>query len=232
MSETFASDPLATRTYTYDSTTPNHNKGVGRLASVSDGSVTTSYKYDIYGRVFEETQTIGSQSYVLAYDYIADGRISKVTHPSGRVVQYSHDAHGPVSLIRMRETVSSPLVKVFKQIKHTAMSGSRSAGFGGDYGLWSLASGLFENGHQMTVTRDLDGRVTRLKTGTVMDLTFGFDLNSNITSITDAIDGARNGSFQQVGCIRPQAVMHHNYFRAVHCASLNAPYSWLLYWAI
>ena len=133
---------------------------------------------------------------MLAYDYIADGRISKVTHPSGRVVQYSHDAHGPVSLIRMRETVSSPLVKVFKQIKHTAMSGSRSAGFGGDYGLWSLASGLFENGHQMTVTRDLDGRVTRLKTGTVMDLTFGFDLNSNITSITDAIDGARNGSFQ------------------------------------
>jgi RHS repeat-associated protein len=61
--------------------------GVGRLCSVADGSGTTSYTYDAQGRVLTKTQTIGSVVLRVGYGY-TDGRLTRVTLPSGQVVSY------------------------------------------------------------------------------------------------------------------------------------------------
>ena len=200
-SETF--DGGVVRNYGYDELNPAYSEGIGRLTSITDAAVSVSYNYNDYGTVAIETRTIdgpsGPQTYVLDYDYLEDGRLTNVTYPSGRLVKYSHDAHGPVSLIRT-QVPGGALEKLFKQIKHQPIGFSGSGGMGGDYGLWSFRYGVFENGITVTADHDNDGRLTSLTAMlsggvAIQDLDFSYDPNANITSITDNVDAARSQTF-------------------------------------
>ncbi|TFY96143.1 RHS repeat protein, partial [Ramlibacter humi] len=79
-----------TITYTYDACT----NGVGRVCSVADGTVTTSYTYTQAGRVASKTQTVaGSPAaapLTVSYAYNSAGELSQVTTPSGSIVGYSY----------------------------------------------------------------------------------------------------------------------------------------------
>ena len=212
LSETHTARPLETRTYTYDSTTPAANKGVGRLASITDEAGSVSFEYDAHGRATRETRVIdapsGAQSYVLEYAYHPDDRITRITYPSGREVDYAYAAHGPVSEIKTRAGALGTFTTLASQMTHDPAIGeqSRSTGLGGEYGLWSLRSATLGNGLKMTAGRDLDGRLTGLRVapsgsggggGTaVQDLAFAYDPNSNISSITDGVDPARSQTFR------------------------------------
>ena len=73
--------PIRTRT-------TGHN-GIGRLTQITDPSGTTSYAYDLQGRILTETRVIGGTSYVTGYQYNAAGQRIAMTYPSGHVVGYS-----------------------------------------------------------------------------------------------------------------------------------------------
>ncbi|HYH09201.1 MAG TPA: DUF6531 domain-containing protein, partial [Thermoanaerobaculia bacterium] len=79
-----------TVTWTYD-TAPF---GVGRVATMLDPTGSTSYGYERRGLLARETKTVGASTYVTRYGYDEDGNRSRITYPSGRVVDYTFDRAG------------------------------------------------------------------------------------------------------------------------------------------
>ncbi len=69
-------------TYGYDE--------VGRVVSRSVNGVGVSFTYDALGRLSSETNSLGAFAY--AYDGVA-GRVTSVTHPSGRNTSYSYEGN-------------------------------------------------------------------------------------------------------------------------------------------
>jgi YD repeat-containing protein len=88
-------------TYTYDqartdaSGEPYFNKG--ELTSVAtDGTAAApatrhDYDYGRAGQIVAQRQTVGAQTYALAYEYNLAGQLKKQTYPSGRVVAHTYD---------------------------------------------------------------------------------------------------------------------------------------------
>jgi RHS repeat-associated protein len=72
-----------------------YNKG--RLAEVQTeaiGSVpatSQAYNYDLMGRVANNRQTVGTNSYTMLYRYYTGGALKSEQYPSGRVVSYAYD---------------------------------------------------------------------------------------------------------------------------------------------
>ena len=93
----YPADPSQTVTYSYDSTAGG-NHGVGRLTSLADGSGSTSWVYDALGRVIAEIRVIGTKSYQTTYAYDAADNLVHITSPSGRIVSYSRNSLGQVSM--------------------------------------------------------------------------------------------------------------------------------------
>lgn len=149
--------------YGYDAGT----YGKGRLTSLTEknpgGTVvtTTSYAYDIQGRLLTDTRAISGVSYVTTYGYDSSGRLSSVTYPSGRLVSYSFDAVGRISQITTTPAGGSAATVISSVVYHP---------FGGAKG-WTY-------GNSQTYSRsfDLDGRIA------------GFTLAG--TSITNTFDAA------------------------------------------
>ncbi|HZR03992.1 MAG TPA: RHS repeat-associated core domain-containing protein [Burkholderiales bacterium] len=81
-----------TLTYSYDAGT----YGKGKLTGFTDPSGSTSYVYDQKGRLTSETRTIAGVTSATQYSYDSAGRLSRLTYPSGRMLDYSYDAAGRV----------------------------------------------------------------------------------------------------------------------------------------
>jgi RHS repeat-associated protein len=86
------SDTTGTESYTYG-TGPSDNN-VGRLTKMTDPSGSEAYSYDEIGRVTQVTKIVGTTSYPTKYAYNAGSELTKITYPSGRVVEYSYDDVG------------------------------------------------------------------------------------------------------------------------------------------
>jgi YD repeat-containing protein len=84
-----------THTYQYD----QGAYGRGRLTRISEPESTTDSLYDAQGRVTTETRTIGGVAHVTGYTYDAFGRLTRITYPSGREINYGHDSAGRVHQI-------------------------------------------------------------------------------------------------------------------------------------
>ncbi len=86
-------DSGGTIDYVYDTGV----NGIGRLARIIDSSGQTNWSYNPFGETTEKTQVIGAVSLTTSYAYDAEGRLSTITYPSGKVVSYGHDTYRPVS---------------------------------------------------------------------------------------------------------------------------------------
>jgi RHS repeat-associated protein len=86
------SDTTGTETYTYGTSAANFN--IGRLTKMVDPSGSESYGYDKMGRVVQLAKAVGTTSYVTKYAYNSGSELTKITYPSGRVVEYSYDLVG------------------------------------------------------------------------------------------------------------------------------------------
>jgi RHS repeat-associated protein len=71
------------------------NYPVGRLSSVTFGTVTQTYRYDAVGRYQSSEQTVGGQPnpFVFHYNYVPAG-LASMQYPSGRTVTTTYDAAG------------------------------------------------------------------------------------------------------------------------------------------
>ncbi|ACM22010.1 RHS repeat protein [Geotalea daltonii FRC-32] len=161
-------------TYTYD-TCPN---GKGRLCVVTDQSGSTTYEYTKKGQIAKETQTIDGITYITQYTYDMNGNTRTITYPSGRVITYNY-TNDLVSSIT--STIGGVTTSLAGNITYKP--------FGG------VASVTYGNGIIRTIGYDNQYRIVSIATATLQSLTYGFDANSNITSITNTLDNNKNKTY-------------------------------------
>ena len=163
---------------TYDSTA-NGNKGIGRLTGYEDQSGSTALAYDAKGQLTSEVRTITGQSYTTAYEYDTAGKLTKLTYPSGRAINYAYNALGQVSGVTTTFTaVTKTLAEKFNYLPFGPMQAM-----------------TYGNGLVLSQTFDQNYRLTDKDVGNVFKLNFGFSAIDNITSLTDDLNPTENQNF-------------------------------------
>jgi len=69
----------------------------GNVTSISDGTGTTSYQYDLLDRI---TRVRFLQKYEFRYSYSANGNIREISYPTGLEVSYQYDERNRISRIQ------------------------------------------------------------------------------------------------------------------------------------
>lgn len=164
-----------THTFTYDGCT----SGLGRLCSSSDPTGTTSYTYAPQGWIVGRGFSIGGVSYSIGYGYNNLGQLATLVYPDGNTVSYSYSAGA----------VTSVQVSIGGAAQSVASSITYAPG-GGPMTQW-----VSTNGTASVSSNDNDGRLMRIYTPSIQDLTFSYDLSDRVTQIADAIDTPMTQSF-------------------------------------
>ena len=99
---TYPSDASENVAYTYDQTSGG-NFGVGRLTEVTEGSGSTSLVYDAQGQIVTDTKVVDeggyNNTYVVAYAFDMNGKVTQITYPSADVVKITRRTNGQVSTV-------------------------------------------------------------------------------------------------------------------------------------
>ena len=160
----YPSDSSLNVTLTYDSASGcGYSKG--RLCSVADASGTTTYVYDILGRLTDVSETRGSLTFDTSYSYDASGVLTGITLPSGRDIDYTLNGNGQVSSVAadvngFSTTLASSIV--YKP-------------FG------PMASMSYGNSVSLTNTHNTAYQLTNRSIGSLMYDNFTYDDAGNIT---------------------------------------------------
>lgn len=80
--------------------------GGGKLRRIQNENSKLEYTYDSQGRVLSKTQVIGGKNLIVAFEYSLDGNLSKITYPSGHIVEYTYSS-GKVSKISVDSQIIS-----------------------------------------------------------------------------------------------------------------------------
>ena len=170
----FAGLPAETLGFDYDNVA-NGNFGTGRLTAISDGSGSTTFKYDVHGRVLEKRQTVGTgTSRTLATSYLPNGQLEGHVLPSGAIVRYTYRADGRMLTIRVNG------VEIVREIDYHAFSEPKSWRYG--------ATDIYQR------VVDLDGRIEQHSAGDSVR-TLHYDLASRIDGQTDSAGGPNQWAY-------------------------------------
>jgi RHS repeat-associated protein len=146
---------------------------------VVDPSGIYRFTYGIYGNLVKEEKIVKGRSYLIEYNYDKSGHVTGITYPDGLVVHYDRDGMGKAAGVNVIRDGNSQLIA----------SGISYLPFGPMKGL------NFGNGISMVKTFDQAYRVTSIKAGSVEDLSYSYDVLSNIASIQNNTDSAPHQSF-------------------------------------
>jgi YD repeat-containing protein len=163
-----------TLSYVYD----QGENGIGRLTEIRGANSSIVYAYDPYGRIINDTRVIGDQVFVTSYQYDDAGRLSGMTYPSGRKIEYARDAVGRVSKISvLKDGASATLINSVTYLP-----------FG------SIQTVTFSNGKTYNRAYDLEGRIASFTLG-AQTQTVNYDAASHIISIGDANNSAATANY-------------------------------------
>ncbi len=172
-------------TYTYDENSNGQN-GVGRLTTTTDQSGTTTYRYGARGNLTRQTNVQDGISFTTDYVYNSRDELVQMTYPSGRTVDYTLNGLGQINTASTTQS----------GVTQTLVSGSSYLPFG------PMDAMTYGNGLTHSRTFDADHRLTNLQTGTVQDLSYGFDFANNITQQLDNLDSNLTETYQYDGLDR------------------------------
>jgi len=170
--------------FVYDATTGG-NFGVGRLTSVTDAAGTASFVYDAFGNRVLEKRTIAGVVYTTGYSYDLAKNLTKITYPSGLIVNYQRDGLGEISQVSVQSNSGSPPNVIASNIGYLPFGPVQNVTLG--------------NGVQISNSYDLDYRLTGTQaagSSTVQALTVAYDPASNIESIRDNLSPNLSQTFQ------------------------------------
>jgi RHS repeat-associated protein len=153
----------------------------GRLTTMVDGSGTTTFEYDVFGNLTEESKTVGANTHVTGYGYDGADLLVSITYPSGRTVDCMRNTLGQVTSVDT--TYSASTTTVADTIEYEPFGPLKALTFGN-----SLA---------LSRTFDQQYRLTDQTTGTVQDLAFTLDDAGNIDAITDGVSSGLSQGFDQ-----------------------------------
>lgn len=175
-----------TITYTWDTGGLSGSYGMGRLGAISDASGTTQFAYDHRGNMIAQQQTIGTSSAAqLAYAYDLGDRVTQITYPSGRIVQYGRDTKARVNLVQTKASSSvGSWTVIASNITYEPFAAMKTM---------QLGNGLAVANDWGNDGRLASRRLYRTADGTNLSwLTYSYDPNDNIASIVDQIDSTRS----------------------------------------
>ena len=153
----------------------------GRLTTMADGSGTTTFEYDVFGNLVEESRTIGSNTHVTAYAYDEADLVTSITYPSGRTVDYTRNVLGQVASVDT--TYAASTTTVADDIEYEPLGPLKGLTFG--------------NSLVLARTFDQQYRLTDQTTGAVQDLAFTLDDAGNIDAITNGVSSGLSQGFAQ-----------------------------------
>ena len=175
LTRTFPADSTNNIAKTYDQS--GHGFGIGRVTSQTDQAGSLSNTFDERGNNTHNQRVNSGTTDDTYTSYDNASRIATYTNPSQWNVIYTRDAMGQVTAIGSNPPgVYGTPTPVISSITHLP--------FG------PAASLSFANGVNRTAAHDLDYRETQIKdqgTGTVMKLTYTYDMNDNVHILTDAV---------------------------------------------
>jgi len=155
---TYADKPPIT--FSYD----QGGNGTGHLTQMTDESGTTSWTYNLQGKVISKSFNTGTLTLVTQYGYNANGQLTSLTYPSGKVVRLSY-SNGQISAV---DANRSPL-----------LSNIRYQPFG------PAKDWMFGNGVATSRSFDLDGRLIDYDLGD-RSRQLSYDAASRITGYKDS----------------------------------------------
>ncbi|MCK4541357.1 MAG: RHS repeat protein [Spirochaetales bacterium] len=152
-------------TYTYDT----EANGIGRRTGMTDPSGSTTFGYDARGRLVGKTSVINSLTYSVFRSYTMGGRISSLTYPTGRAIDYDRSACA-CSVDGVSTTYNGNTITLAENLSYRP--------FGIAKGMNTGAGGTVNNEF------DLSGRLMVANPGTDKERTYTYDNNGNLTSVT------------------------------------------------
>ncbi|OMH39304.1 putative Ig domain-containing protein [Motiliproteus sp. MSK22-1] len=179
----YPGDPAENISYRYDTGT-GCNYCIGRRTGVTDHSGDIDWTYDHRGNLSSKHYRIEGISYSLEYAYDLDGNLTQISYPSGRLVNYLRDSAGRISAITTQEQAGATVDPV--------VSGVSYLPFG------PMTSYSYANGVSQTLSYDQDYRVQNIAsigTHPILDRSYGYDANSNITTLADVLEPNNNQLF-------------------------------------
>jgi len=151
--------------YFYDQS--NCGVSTGRLCQTIDETGTTNYQYDAWGNITTQVKQELGKTYTTSYQYDAANRVTQMTYPNGRVVNYQRDVIG-----RVTGVTTTAL-----GVTSTVISNRTYRADG------TVTGHTLGNGLQETRTYDLQGRVTSIDLVGVEARQYTYDANGNILTI-------------------------------------------------
>lgn len=153
-------------TFTYD----QGAAGKGRLTQIQDTSGSTSWSWTLQGRLQSRSQTVkvpNSQAvlaFSASYAWSTTGRLSRMTYPSGRYVDYGYGTDGNVSSLAVggAATIDAMLWRPFGPLRSWKPAGSATS---------------------VQRTFDLDGRMTSFPLTRSESRAITYDAGGRISSI-------------------------------------------------
>jgi YD repeat-containing protein len=118
------------------------------------------------------TAAIDGADHTTQYTYNKNNVLTSITYPSGRVVNYTLDTAQRVSGVTM--TKSGTTATLASSISYLPFGGNTSL--------------IYGNNLTLTQTYDTQYRLSSIIAGSVLNFTYIYDANGNITSITDSIN--------------------------------------------
>ena len=158
-------DPTQDITYTYDTGA----NGMGRSTGMTDPSGSMTFGYDSRGRLVEKTSVINNLTYSVFRSYTPGSRISSVTYPTNRTIDYD------------RTTCACSVDAVSTTYKGTTLPLANNL----SYRPFGIATGMNTGaGGTVNNTFDQSGRLTVANPGTDKERTYAYDNRNNLTSVT------------------------------------------------
>ncbi len=165
-------------TFSYDSTEVQN--GIGKRTGISDPAGTTVFSYDKRGNIALEKRTpTGYNQFQISYTYDKNNNLTKITYPSGREVNFSYNNEDEVSGIT--GVVNGTNTSFASTINYAPFGQRTSLTFG----------------NSLIDSRSYDSkyRITGWTLGSLINKTYTWQDDDNITSITDNLNSINNRTF-------------------------------------
>lgn len=183
LTKQFPASPGENITYTWDST-GGGNRGIGRLTRIDDASGSIEWNYNALGQVIQEKKTTAGLVYVVGYDYDLDGQVTKVTYPSGRIVNYYRGAAGRITTVTQQADATSVESLLAKWVTYQSFGPLQSLSYGNGLVLWKTFTQDY-NLSTLVVEQGANSIINRAYTYWYNDFDITNVWDNNITPRTD-----------------------------------------------
>jgi RHS repeat-associated protein len=164
-------------TYTYDAGT----NGKGQRTGMTDGSGSTAWTYTNRGLMAAESKTIsGGGTYLTQYSYNSANLITSMTYPDNEVLNYTYLPQGSISQMKDAGTyvyAAMTYDAAGRVVTRSLDNGAKTQTT--NYFTWDNQAGKLES---------------ILSTG-LESLTYSYDLNGNVATITDGLNASQKQCF-------------------------------------